>query len=123
MRWGEIVTRFNHQFAGKVMPGESKPRPARTKVALRTERARIPKITRHTGIPEKLQRNPEASKSAKRVEEEDEEDEEEDEADYGPISTRRGDPPPGKPPRRDDDDDSGAGLGGRAWRNVVGVGG
>ena len=122
MNWGEIVARFNHEFAGKVLSGSSKRRPTRTKVSLRTERARIKKITEHTGIQPQTQRAKASRSKGAAQEAEEEEEEEEDEADYGPISTRRGDPPPGKPPRRDDDDDSqGGGLGGQAWRGLVRV--
>lgn len=108
MRWHDIVTRFNQEFAGKILPGSSNPRQARTHVALRTERSRIKKITDHTGIPLKSQR------VTAEVDETDDEEESDDEMDLGqPYPTRRGDPPPGKPPRRDDDDDQqGGGVGG-----------
>lgn len=120
MRWGDIMNRFNNRFAGKVLPGSSEPRPARTKVALRTERARIDKITDHTGIPSTNRRASKANRSQES--EESDEGSDEDELEYGPVSTRRGDPPPGKPPRRDEDDDNiGGGIGGRAERRAVGV--
>lgn len=119
MKWGEIVTRFNHEFAGKILPGSLEPRPSRTKVSLRTERARIRKITEHTGVPPKNQKARAKASRSKEVKEEDGDGDSE--ADYGLISTRRGDSPPGKPPRRDDDDDQGGDLGGRAWRGLVGV--
>ncbi len=44
MKWADLATRFNHRFAGKVLPGVADPRPSRTASALRTERSRIPNI-------------------------------------------------------------------------------
>ena len=140
MRWVEIAGRFNQRFEGKILPGASEPRPARTKVALRTERSRIARITDHTGIAPKNQEpalnrpreRRRAEKAAVEVgaeigeEEQEEGDEEEGEGEDGSRGIRRGDPPPGKPPRRDPEDEGGAGATGtvvdpRSWRSVVGV--
>lgn len=118
MKWGEITERFNHRFEGQYLPGAKTPRPSRTKVALRTERSRVRKITDHTGLPFRVQpaRGPSkraAKKSAKKGSSGGEEDEEEEEdKGRGPRGTRRGDPPPGKKPWRKDRDDEGRGGGG-----------
>lgn len=110
MRWGEIAERFNQTFAGKTVPGSSTPRPARTKVALRTERSRVKRITDHTGIAPKDQKTVQTqpSSNAKVIEDKSEEDKESEKD--GPSGTRQGDPPPGQPPRKDDDNPPGGGA-------------
>lgn len=114
MRWGEIVERFNHRFEGQYLPGVKTPRPSRTKAGLRTTRARVKRITNHTGLPTGMQPRRGGSQwgpnnTAGKVESEDEmgssEEEEEEEEDSseddgeearGPRGTRQGDSPPGK---------------------------
>ncbi|MCJ1256236.1 hypothetical protein MMC24_004057 [Lignoscripta atroalba] len=56
MRWSDVASEFNQRFAGQILPGDNRPRPTRTAVALRTERARIKEITDMTGIAPKDQK-------------------------------------------------------------------
>ena len=44
MEWSDITSRFNHRFAGKILPGLADPRPPRTIASLRSERYRVPVI-------------------------------------------------------------------------------
>lgn len=126
MRWCEIAERFNHRFENQYLPGVKTPRPSRTKVALRTERFRVKKITDHTGLPFRVQPRRGGSKrgvkepvkveseenkgSFEDGEQEMEEDVEEEWS--GPSGTRRGDPPPGRKPWRKDGDGEDRGDGG-----------
>ncbi|MCJ1231789.1 hypothetical protein MMC12_008468 [Toensbergia leucococca] len=110
--WTRLTKEFNQKFKGQILPTSSKPRPARTKASLLTERSRLEEITDMTGGFKRKDRKAPKAQRPRSVHESDEEDSEEET--QGPNRGRRGDPPPGKPPRRrkdgDDDGAGGAGL-------------
>lgn len=98
MKWGEITERFNRTFEGKILPGSDTPRPARTKVALRTERSRVKKITDHTGIASKNQKAVQIKPSSQADVAEDGSTKEEE--------LKEDDPPSKSPSKSPEDDDN-----------------
>ena len=122
MKWGKIAERFNQKFAGKIVEGSKTPRPARTRLALRSERSRVKEIIDYTGIVPKHQKVGRVQRRSTANAIENKSDKEGEPEQDGPSSTRRGDVPPGKPPRKDDDDSHGGGaLDARSPNNVVGA--
>ncbi|MCJ1469121.1 hypothetical protein MMC07_007754 [Pseudocyphellaria aurata] len=122
MRWVDIAERFNRRFEGRYLPGVKTPRPARTAVALRTERNRLREITDPTGLRSAVTPRLEASNQTRtapaKVDSEEEGSSspkgEDDDSEDGwggmdPRGTRRGDSPPGIKPWRKDDMDRGGG--------------
>ncbi|MCJ1265894.1 hypothetical protein MMC22_005776 [Lobaria immixta] len=124
MRWGEITERFNRRFEGQYLPNVRNPRPSRTRLALRSGRSRVKKITDYTGLPFTMQSrrgglNSELMKPVNKLESEEEhkssdegDDEDSDEGEEDSRGTRRGDSPPGKDPWRKDEDEEEQGGGG-----------
>ena len=55
MDWKQLAIEINRRFQGQVLPGDPHPRPARTALSLRNERARIKVITDITGLKPKDQ--------------------------------------------------------------------
>ncbi|MCJ1263822.1 hypothetical protein MMC22_003692 [Lobaria immixta] len=123
MRRGEIAERFNRRFEGQHLPSVKIPRPSRTKAVLYTERSLVKKITDHTELPFKMQRQGGLKRGPKKPAKAESDDktgssekgekgkyEGEDEGD--PRGTRRGDPPPGEKLWRKDGDNEDRGGGG-----------
>lgn len=50
MNWTEVAADFNHRFQGQILPGDPRPRPARSSLSLRNERARIKEIIEISGL-------------------------------------------------------------------------
>lgn len=136
MRWGEITERFNRRFEGQYLPSVKTPRPSRTRLALRSGRSRVKKITDYTGLPFTMQSrwgglNSEPMKPVNKLDSEEEhissdegDDEDNEEGEEDPRGTRRGDSPPGKDPWRkdeDEEDQGGGGLSGPIRISEIGV--
>jgi len=77
MDWAEVTREFNNNFQGRLLPGETLPRPMRTESALRSARPRIPEIVALTGIAARKNEEKKGGKKEgkKRGKKEDEKDE------------------------------------------------